>query len=853
MQNYPRGLVKGPGTGTSDSIVARISNGEYILPKAAVDMIGKQKLDKLKNAANALHPLPRFAMGGSLNVTSGFGGQQNDMSLTDSMNRASATLKSMQTPTAAPEPTQDQKMMDAFKTFSGMFSGGNTTTPAAAPVEQKPDFMGISQKQELPKFAGGGSVNEVERARQALLRRDKPTPPLEVQRAQAAIQQREAAVPKLQTPVGAELPNLGGKPAIPNSAAKLQYPTGEVAPNLASNKPTAPIKVESAPILTGNTSTVAKPGVPTPSVATPAMQAEIAAQKAAAAQAETGRSIASRFQNFNKGEALRAATPQISKFMSTVGKGAKVAGPYLGAALTAADIYNRVTTSKPQEQLRNDLSNVLDSRGLGASESAMFAENNSSNEKTMGEASRDSARTGIATVRAKRQTTQEGLRENRGGDSYDRLIKTGKKGDASNFLPSKEAIASVLPGKPGDVAAPKVTTSNEETNPLRQARLTNGSMSEAPASVYKDLGTSNADLIKNAAPGQESRATIATSGSKAAGFMPDGRDKFETNYAVRGDNGGSGTVKISGPSQRVGGGTVSVMDQGNGGTVEGNVASLTRQADAMRSLRETMNPGITTGTGQFGPRAAEPVDPFSRPTDGNGDAAGRRSQYEGLIRSANDSGLTAKQRATRLAAAEAMIAPGQEAAKLQNASSMNESDNATRDRATAAQRMNSQLDAESQAAQRRQAQQNVDRSYGLQVRQQGFNELEKSYADSRAGTAQAINEAKLANESYSAPVDKYMEQFKKKDGGYSRDRASVIKGLGYVFGSGRLNKPGADYSTAYNKGEYIPPQIIDSALAEYDDFLQNGEKPWIGSPETIDKYLIRKGKKEKEDAAAAPK
>jgi len=325
--------------------------------------------------------------------------------------------------------------------------------------------------------------------------------------------------------------------------------------------------------------------------------------------------------------------------------------------------------------------------------------------------------------------------------------------------------------------ATATSTSNEETNPLRQARLANGSMSEAPPSVYKDLGASNADLIKNAAPGQESRTTIATSGSKAVGFMPDGRDKFETNYAVRGDNGGSGTVKFSGPSQRVGGGTVSVMDQGNGGTAEGNVAAMERQYQALRSQREAMNPGITTGTGAFIPSAAEPVDPFSRPTDGNGDAAGRRSQYEGLIKSANDSGLTAKQRATRLAAAEAMIAPGQEAAKLQNASAMNEADNATRDRATAAQRMNSQLDAESQAAQRSQAQRNADRQAGLQADNQKFQQ-EKDVAQFAYKIGEdAKSRGDTAYKEVQADTERYY-----KDSGDSKGNGRVNPSELLVFG-----------------------------------------------------------------------
>ena len=39
------GPVRGPGTATSDSILARLSNGEYVLPKVAVDQVGVQNLD----------------------------------------------------------------------------------------------------------------------------------------------------------------------------------------------------------------------------------------------------------------------------------------------------------------------------------------------------------------------------------------------------------------------------------------------------------------------------------------------------------------------------------------------------------------------------------------------------------------------------------------------------------------------------------------------------------------------------------------------------------------------------------------------------------------------------------------
>jgi hypothetical protein len=58
------GYISGPGTGTSDSIPAMLSNGEYVLRSAAVDRIGIGTL----NAMNA-GAVPHFADGGSVDDT----------------------------------------------------------------------------------------------------------------------------------------------------------------------------------------------------------------------------------------------------------------------------------------------------------------------------------------------------------------------------------------------------------------------------------------------------------------------------------------------------------------------------------------------------------------------------------------------------------------------------------------------------------------------------------------------------------------------------------------------------------------------------------------------------------------
>ena len=52
----------GPGTGTSDSILALVSNGEYVIRAASVAKLGLERLDWL----NRFGELPRFATGGQV-------------------------------------------------------------------------------------------------------------------------------------------------------------------------------------------------------------------------------------------------------------------------------------------------------------------------------------------------------------------------------------------------------------------------------------------------------------------------------------------------------------------------------------------------------------------------------------------------------------------------------------------------------------------------------------------------------------------------------------------------------------------------------------------------------------------
>ncbi len=72
------GFIRGAGTGTSDSIPAMLSNGEYVIRAAAVQAIGTPTLDKInKMAIGGLatkYDIPRMNMGGRVNYNAGSNG-----------------------------------------------------------------------------------------------------------------------------------------------------------------------------------------------------------------------------------------------------------------------------------------------------------------------------------------------------------------------------------------------------------------------------------------------------------------------------------------------------------------------------------------------------------------------------------------------------------------------------------------------------------------------------------------------------------------------------------------------------------------------------------------------------------
>jgi len=78
IRNYDMGSiggVKGPGTGTSDSIPAMLSNGEYVIRAASVQAVGTAFLDGINRmSAGGIatkYSIPRMNMGGRVNMSNG--------------------------------------------------------------------------------------------------------------------------------------------------------------------------------------------------------------------------------------------------------------------------------------------------------------------------------------------------------------------------------------------------------------------------------------------------------------------------------------------------------------------------------------------------------------------------------------------------------------------------------------------------------------------------------------------------------------------------------------------------------------------------------------------------------------
>ena len=110
------GYIQGSGTGTSDSIPARLSNGEYVLRANAVKQLGVGFLDQLNNidrsGVRRSSRLPKFAYseGGYVNAETGGETQSSTPSVTGGVAQPTVV---MQMTFQSLDPEANMKLMEA--------------------------------------------------------------------------------------------------------------------------------------------------------------------------------------------------------------------------------------------------------------------------------------------------------------------------------------------------------------------------------------------------------------------------------------------------------------------------------------------------------------------------------------------------------------------------------------------------------------------------------------------------------------------------------------------------------------------------------------------------------------------
>jgi len=258
-----------------------------------------------------------------------------------------------------------------------------------------------------------------------------------------------------------------------------------------------------------------------------------------------------------------------------------------------------------------------------------------------------------------------------------------------------------------------------------------------------------------------------------------GQSAGTTTYQVPGVQGQATFQGL--PAQQRGG--YMVQDQGNGGTIEGNVARLNSQIAAIRSQREAQNPGITTGGVGGGLPSAPTMDVFARPGDGWGDSEMRAEQYRGMMNQAGTGrGMTRNQRAAMAAGAQGLIAPG--LAQMQQQGQM----------------YGQQLDAYGRQQTAQAALQQQDRAYGIDQRkadldaqkwqqQYGLDAAKAEYQAKLQGAQ--TQEAQARAQGLARPqqlMQMYQDMYKKNPN--DKEALDHIRGL--ILMSQRRNEPQGD-------------------------------------------------------------
>lgn len=134
------GKVKGPGTGTSDSIPARLSDGEYVLNAETVKMVGVPALEKLNNAGlEKRYGGEQKFSGGGLAAISGLGAglmgayQMQRQSERDKIEQERFGMEKDRFGREQSEYARQQQMRDDYRATMGQIAGAANS---AAKIQQ---------------------------------------------------------------------------------------------------------------------------------------------------------------------------------------------------------------------------------------------------------------------------------------------------------------------------------------------------------------------------------------------------------------------------------------------------------------------------------------------------------------------------------------------------------------------------------------------------------------------------------------------------------------------------------------------------------------------------------------------
>ena len=162
----PRGFVVGPGTETSDSIPARLSKGEYVLPADTVRAVGVDKLDALREATHdpaqgrsGKNGPEFFFAGGTPEGVDGVKKAYDDWQASKPSWFAQQTPTSVQKERDA-EAAYGKALQDSYRTnLNGGQPGSALLTQPAAQQDGKAPEPPVAPAAPSAAGAGRGTVN----------------------------------------------------------------------------------------------------------------------------------------------------------------------------------------------------------------------------------------------------------------------------------------------------------------------------------------------------------------------------------------------------------------------------------------------------------------------------------------------------------------------------------------------------------------------------------------------------------------------------------------------------------------------------------------------------------------------